>query len=57
MRRRDLLRGTAAAHQVPYTAKLMELINTGKRMPRYVQIFTAFRRRFDLGEMHQVTYL
>ncbi|MBB2903099.1 hypothetical protein FHR75_003941 [Kineococcus radiotolerans] len=30
----DLLRRAAAAHQVPYTAKLIELINTGKRMPR-----------------------
>lgn len=30
----DLLRAAATAHQVPYTAKLMELINTGKRMPR-----------------------
>lgn len=29
-----LLQGAAAAHQVPYTEKLVELINSGKRMPR-----------------------
>ncbi len=37
--------------------ELVEVELTGKRMPRYVAIFQAFRRRFDLGEMNGVTYL
>ncbi|GAA2750625.1 hypothetical protein [Amnibacterium kyonggiense] len=38
-------------------AELIEVELTGKRLPRYAQIFTAFRRRFDAGEMDQVTYI
>jgi hypothetical protein len=28
-----------------------------KRLPRYVQIFRTFERRFDVGDMTAVTYL
>ncbi len=37
--------------------ELVEVELTGKRMPRYVSIFQAFRRRFDRGDMDAVTYL
>lgn len=37
--------------------ELVEVELTGKRLPRYAQIFTALRRRLDAGEMDQVTYL
>lgn len=40
-----------------YWVELIEVELTAKRMPRYVSIFQAFRRRFDIGEMSQVTYL
>jgi hypothetical protein len=37
--------------------ELIDVELTAKRMPRYVQIFQAFRRRFELAEMSQITYL
>ena len=30
---------------------------TGKRIPRYVSIFNAYRRRLDIGDMSAITYL
>jgi hypothetical protein len=42
---------------VPEWVELIEVELTAKRMLRYVQIFQAFRRRFDLNEMSRVTYL
>jgi len=53
----------AGGHQadgVAIAAEWVELIEvelTAKRMPRYVQIFQAFQRRFDLSQMSRVTYL
>jgi hypothetical protein len=41
----------------PRWVELIEVELTPKRLPRYVQIFTAFRRRFDYGDMTTVTYL
>jgi hypothetical protein len=61
--RRDgkpLQAGGHQAHGVALGLDWVELIEvelTGKRMPRYVQIFQAFRNRLDLREMNQITYL
>jgi hypothetical protein len=41
----------------PRWVELIEVELTPKRMPRYVSIFKAFRRRFDYGDMTAVTYL
>ena len=60
---RDEKPAYAGGHQAdgvalgPGWVELIEVELTGKRMPRYVQIFQAFRNRFDLGQMSQVTYL
>jgi hypothetical protein len=60
---RDEKPAYAGGHQAdgvalaPGWVELIEVELTGKRMPRYVQIFQAFRTRFDLREMSQVTYL
>jgi hypothetical protein len=54
---------SAGGHQAdgvalaPGWLELIEVELTAKRMPRYVSIFQAFHRRFDLGEMGAVTYL
>lgn len=60
---RDEKPAYAGGHQAdgvalaPDWVELIEVELTGKRMPRYVQIFQAFRNRFDHREMSQVTYL
>ena len=60
---RDEKPAYAGGHQAdgvalaPEWLELIEVELTGKRTPRYVQIFQAFRNRFDLGHMSQVTYL
>ncbi|GAA2751917.1 hypothetical protein [Amnibacterium kyonggiense] len=60
---RDLKPDSGGGHQADGTAlapgwiELIEVELTGKRMPRYVQIFTSFRRRFDIGDISTVTYL
>ena len=41
----------------PAWVELIEVELTAKRMPRYVQVFQAFRRRFELAEIGQVSYL
>ena len=60
---RDEKPAYAGGHQadgVALTQQWVELIEvelTGKRMPRYVSIFHAFKRRFEYGNMSAVTYL
>lgn len=41
----------------PGWAELVEVELTPKRLPRYIQIFRTFERRFDVGDMTAVTYL
>ncbi|MGN6446106.1 hypothetical protein [Amnibacterium sp.] len=41
----------------PGWIELIEVELTGKRMPRYAQIFNSFRHRLDMGDVSMVTYL
>ena len=61
---RDEKPAYAGGHQAdgvalaPDWVELIEVELTGKRMPRYVSIFQAFRHRFNLRrDVSQVTYL
>jgi len=61
--RRDDKPDFAGGHQADGVAAsqdwvgLIEVELTGNRLPRYAQIFTAFRHRFDAGEIDHVTHL
>ncbi|TDS80327.1 hypothetical protein [Amnibacterium kyonggiense] len=61
--RRDEKPAFVGGHQAdgvalgPGWVELIEVELTPKRLPRYVSIFRAFRRRLDLGEANSITYL
>ena len=61
--RRDEKPTYAGGHQADGVAlglrwvELIEVELTPKRLPRYVSIFQAFRRRLDTGDVSSVTYL